>query len=166
MRTTHEVLRELLRKGSEATEQDYEVAMSEFKEVLEDGPIKPLAYAGIAHCKAKLDHHPFTVIDYFTLALSFNTQNEVIWRLLSEYATEQSKRVSMSYPEVSEDNYLLSKGVDRYPARPTESIELDKSIYEPLSEIQPIKVMPMWKRLGIFAGIWGLAFLIIKVFDK
>ncbi len=167
MRTPQEILRELLKKGDFATEEDFDMAIAEFKDTLENGPIKPLAYAGIAHCKAKLDYHPFTVIDYFTIALSFNTQNEVIWRLLSEYAMEQSKRMSMSYPEIDEDS-RLGKGIDRYPIEPLKPIKAPSITDElDLPDLPPIKtVPPIWKQLGITAFIMTTLGVIAVMFDK
>ena len=119
MRHPSEVLKELLSMTnkkpvdgipeiSDDYERDrllYEGGVLEFQDILLDNPLQPLAYAGIAYCKAKLDDSPRVVFDFFFAALQFNFSNPVVWSLVADYAKNRAEKSAWQTQTQNVDSY-------------------------------------------------------------
>ena len=83
----------------------YEGGVLEFQDILLDNPLQPLAYAGIAYCKAKLDDSPRVVFDFFFAALQFNFSNPVVWSLVADYAKNRAEKNAWQTQTQNVDSY-------------------------------------------------------------
>ena len=108
MRPTEELLKKILESESPCTDDIfgdiydgrdtdyicYADAAKDFQEMLSENPLQPLAYAGIAYCKAKLGEDPRVVFDFFFTSLQFNFTNPLIWSLIADYSKSRADAYS------------------------------------------------------------------------
>ena len=108
MRPTEELLKKILESESPCTDDIfgdiydgrdtdyicYADAAKDFQEMLSENPLQPLAYAGIAYCKAKLGEDPRVVFDFFFTSLQFNFTNPLVWSLIADYSKSRADAYS------------------------------------------------------------------------
>ena len=136
MRHPSEVLKELLSMTnkkpvdgipeiSDDYERDrllYEGGVLEFQDILLDNPLQPLAYAGIAYCKAKLGEDPRVVFGFFFASLQFNFSNPVVWSLVADYAKSRAEKSAWQPQPQNLDPYYVYNPLYEKPPSTEEAL--------------------------------------------
>ena len=153
MRQVDDIVKELLETDLDFGDFDYySTAASEFQSILADNPLHPLAYAGLAYCKAKMDDDPRTVFDLFFASLQFSSTNALIWSLIADYAAGRAD----AYAWKAMPHHAIVK-------KPTPKYELVDDLDDPLvfQPEKPPRCVLTWNRALI--GFWLLLFLFIAL---
>ena len=90
--TTNELLArvQIAATMSEITQEKILDYLSELQNNLSESPLDAAAYAGTARCREMIGGDAKTILDYYVLSLTLDSQDQNVWSMLGDFAARQA----------------------------------------------------------------------------